>query len=82
MITGECDVMCGGSPLFQAHSFADLLFKLMSGRIHRRGVRILYSRSPLSEPDWLFCFLFLFLDSDVGEIHRVVVYMILSFSPL
>jgi len=43
---------------------------LLSGRLHRRGVVIYYSRSPLSEPDDVVCYCVAFVQMS-GRLHRV-----------
>ena len=54
-------MMCGGSPLF--------LFRV--GEIHRVENENMYTRSPLSEPEFFLCFCCVFCYiKDVGEIHR------------
>ena len=67
---GEYDDVCGGSPLIQ-----------MSGRIHREGE--IYTLVLPSLNRFLNCFYFVYSLSiqDVGEIHRVVLILILR-SPL
>jgi len=55
----------------------------MTGRFTGEEINILYSRSPLSEPDYFFlCFVvFLFVQMS-GRIHRVEMYNSYSRSPL
>ena len=66
--------MCGGSPLFFGLHLAVFFFHLMSGRLHRRGDQINYSRSPLSEPVLIYVCLVCVLFKMSGRLHRVVCY--------
>jgi len=76
---GEWEYSVVVLPSFKAWGVWYVWFHLNDGEIHRRGVIMLYSRSPLSETGcefWQCGYLF-----HVGEIHRVEV-MLYSRSPL
>jgi len=82
MYSREDGFMCGGSPL---NSLDIILLKtvkphFVSGRIHRRG-DLFYTLVLPSVIGFVFLVLF-FVQLHVGEIHRVALNIVLSFSPL
>jgi len=59
-IVGSMMIMCGGSPLFHGVFLLYYVLLFHVGEIHRGGI-IYYSRSPLSDPVFVFYLFFVLL---------------------
>ena len=60
--------MCGGSPLSSFRNVSAIILSVqMSGRLHRSELLLLYSRSPLSEPDVIYLWFLILLFTCRGD---------------